>query len=403
MLWHKRLGHPSFIYLSKLQPSLFVNKNPNSFHCDVCSMAKHTRKPYFPSTYKSSHPFSLVHSDIWGPSRVQNADHSKWFIMFIDDHTRLTWTYLMRVKSDALIIFETFYNMVFTQFNSRIQQFHSDNGREYFVHSLGSFFRKHGIVQLSSCVDTPQQNSIAERKNSHLLEVTRALLFSINVPHYLWGEVLLTATYLINRMPSKVLHFKSPQNLFLEFYPSFKPVSSILPLRVFGCTTFAHNVQPNRSKLDPRAVKCVFVGYSSSKKGYKVYHLPSKKFFSTMDLTFVEHESFFQPTPPQGELLSSSEVFSPLSLDPIPLPSSLPDPTLSSPNLPTPSPSPSLSDPPNQSSPSPLRSPTTASSTSKQPPSAAPPLLYGFHFAVCHVPRIGHGFSCPSSGEYCAK
>ncbi|KAA3466546.1 Cysteine-rich RLK (RECEPTOR-like protein kinase) 8 [Gossypium australe] len=86
MLWHFRLGHPSFQYLAKLFPDLFINKRPNSFSCKVCSLAKHTKSSYFPSPYKPSHPFALIHSDIWGPSRVKNADHSKWFITFIDDH-----------------------------------------------------------------------------------------------------------------------------------------------------------------------------------------------------------------------------------------------------------------------------------------------------------------------------
>ncbi|TYI95838.1 hypothetical protein E1A91_D01G026800v1 [Gossypium mustelinum] len=75
MLWHFRLGHPSFQYLAKLFPALFINKRPNSFSCKVCSLAKHTKSSYFPSTYKPSYPFALIHSDIWGPSRVKNADN----------------------------------------------------------------------------------------------------------------------------------------------------------------------------------------------------------------------------------------------------------------------------------------------------------------------------------------
>ncbi|KAL6315942.1 hypothetical protein AAG906_013776 [Vitis piasezkii] len=59
------------------------------------------------------------------------------------------------------------------------------------------------IVHLSSCVDTPQQNRIIERKNRHLLEVARSLMFSMNVPKLFWGQAVLTAAYLINRMSSR--------------------------------------------------------------------------------------------------------------------------------------------------------------------------------------------------------
>ncbi|XP_040963391.1 uncharacterized protein [Gossypium hirsutum] len=304
MLWHFRLGHPSFQYLAKLFPALFINKRPNSFSCKVCSLAKHTKSSYFPSTYKPSYPFALIHSDIWGPSRVKNADNCKWFITFIDDHSRITWTYLLKDKSETASVFVQFYNMVLTQFGSKIQLFKSDNGSEFFARSLGDFFKEKGIVQISSCVGTPQQNGVAERKNRHLLEVTRSLLFTTNVPKYLWGEALLTATYLINRMPSKVLKFQTPQSIFLQHFPHFKPISSILPLKIFGCTVFIQNIAPNKSKLDPKSLKCVLVGYFSLKKGYKCYHPPSKRFFTTMDITFYEQDSYFTQAEIQGETWS---------------------------------------------------------------------------------------------------
>ncbi|RVX00860.1 Retrovirus-related Pol polyprotein from transposon TNT 1-94 [Vitis vinifera] len=69
--------------------------------------------------------------------------------------------------------------------------------------TVGEFLAQEGIVHLSSCVDTPQQNGIAERKNRHLLEVARSLMFSMNVPKLFWGQAILTAAYLINRMPSR--------------------------------------------------------------------------------------------------------------------------------------------------------------------------------------------------------
>ncbi|XP_073225657.1 uncharacterized protein [Cicer arietinum] len=98
MLWHYRLGHPNFMYLEKMFPSLF-NKNSNLFQCGIYQLSKHSHKHYPPQSYKPSQPFSLIHNDIWGPSRVKNITGSKWFVTFIDDHTRVTWVFLMKEKS----------------------------------------------------------------------------------------------------------------------------------------------------------------------------------------------------------------------------------------------------------------------------------------------------------------
>lgn len=96
--------------------------------------------------------------------------------------------------------------MVETQFQTKIGILHTDNGTEHFKEVLGSFLKVKGTHHQSTCVDTPQQNSIAECKNKHLLEVSRAITFSMHVTKYLRGEAILTASYLINRMPTRVLN-----------------------------------------------------------------------------------------------------------------------------------------------------------------------------------------------------
>jgi len=95
--------------------------------------------------------------------------------------------------------------MIKNQFHTAIDILRSDNGTEYFNKYLRTLLVTNGIIHQSTCCDTPQQNGIAERKNRHLLEVTRAVMFSMNVPKYLSGNALLSACHLINRMTSRVL------------------------------------------------------------------------------------------------------------------------------------------------------------------------------------------------------
>ena len=75
--WHKRLGHPSFYVLAKLYPHLFKHCNMETLVCDACELAKHTRVSYPPINNKSSVPFMMIHSDVWGPNLVVSVSGYK--------------------------------------------------------------------------------------------------------------------------------------------------------------------------------------------------------------------------------------------------------------------------------------------------------------------------------------
>lgn len=125
-------------------------------------------------------------------------------------------------------------------------------------------------------------------------------MFSTNVPKFFWGEAVLTAAYLINRMPSRVLNFQTPCQILLKSYPSTQLISTIPP-KIFGCSVFVHIHQQHRSKLDPRAIKCIFLGYSPNQKGYKSYSPITRKFYNSMDVTFFENQPYYPKSDIQGE------------------------------------------------------------------------------------------------------
>ena len=156
MVWHCRLGHPSFSYLKHLFPVLFQKVDPLSFQCESCLLAKSQRKTYIPKPYYASKPFYLFHSDVWGPSKVTTISGKKWFVTFINDHTRLCWVYLMREKSEVEKIFKEFYRMIENQFQTKISILRSDNGTEYFNKVLETFSNEKGILHQFSCSDTPE-------------------------------------------------------------------------------------------------------------------------------------------------------------------------------------------------------------------------------------------------------
>ncbi|XP_040362272.1 uncharacterized protein LOC112202395 [Rosa chinensis] len=300
-LWHRRLGHPSFGVMKKSMPSLFLGVSESSLHCETCALAKSHRSSYPSSFHSSTMPFELIHSDVWGPSKHSTLSGMRYFVLFIDDFTRLSWVVLLKSKDSVFSAFTAFHKLVRTQYDAHVKVFRSDNGGEFVNHSFHEYFQHHGIIHQTSCSQTPEQNGVSERKNRHLLDMARSLLLSANMPKYLWGEAVLCASHLINRLPSVPLQGRVPLEV-LSNYVSI-PSSNTLPARVFGCIAYVHLYKNQRSKLDARALKCVFVGYSSHQKGYKCYHPQSQKFYVTMDVTFSEDACYFLPpvTPCQGE------------------------------------------------------------------------------------------------------
>jgi len=122
-LQHYRLGHPPFSLLRSMFPTLFRGLSVTDLHYDVCEFSKHHRVSYPISNKLSSIPFCLIHSDVWGPSRILNCSGARWFISFIDDCTRITWVYLLKDKAAINTILPIFHKMISTQFGSHIKRF----------------------------------------------------------------------------------------------------------------------------------------------------------------------------------------------------------------------------------------------------------------------------------------
>ena len=197
----------------------------------------------------------------------------------------------MKSRYEIFSYFSAFCVEIQTQFHVFVQTLRNDNAKEYLSESFQSFMLQNGILHQTSCVDTPSQYGVAERKNRHIFEITRGFLFQMNVPKHFWADTVFIDCFLINGMPSPVLNWTAP-------YHQLFPNNLLFPidLTVFGCTCFIPYVHPQVSKLDLKSLKCILVGYSHVQKGYRCYCPTLRHYFVSTDVAFFETTPFSLPS-----------------------------------------------------------------------------------------------------------
>lgn len=157
-----------------------------------------------------------------------------------------------------------FISLIHTQFHITVKTIRSDNGAEF---HCPSFYEPLGIVHQTSCVETPQENSVVERKHKHIMNVTCSLLFHSSIPNIYWCYAVKHVFHLINRLPTPVLRHKSPFEALHHKPPT------LIDLKAFCCLCFSATLTQGRTKLDPKATKCAFLGFKPGTKGYITVHI----------------------------------------------------------------------------------------------------------------------------------
>uniref|UniRef100_A0A2N9IT58 Integrase catalytic domain-containing protein n=1 Tax=Fagus sylvatica TaxID=28930 RepID=A0A2N9IT58_FAGSY len=304
-LWHMRLGHVSYSKLSVMVKKSMLKGLPQldvrtDTVCAGCQYGKAHQLPYEESKFKAKEPLELVHSDVFGPVKQPSIGGMRYMVTFIDDFSRYVWVFFMKEKSDTFSKFKEFRESAEGEVGKKIGCLRTDNGGEYSSSEFSQYLRECRIRHQYTCANTPQQNGIAERKNRHLAEVCRSMLHAKNVPGRFWAEAMRTAAFVINRLPQPRLEFVSP----FEKLWNMKPTVSYF--RVFGCVCYVFVPNHLRSKFDKKAVRCIFVGYDSQRKGWKCCDPTSGRCYTSRDVVFDEASSWWSS---EKEVLSDSKEF----------------------------------------------------------------------------------------------
>ncbi|KAL0298186.1 UNVERIFIED_CONTAM: Copia protein [Sesamum angustifolium] len=173
----------------------------------------------------------------------------------------------------------------------------TDREREYLSEQFKRICEDKGIIRHLTIPYTLQQNRVAERRNRTLLEMARSMIAQANLPISFWGDAILTAAFILNRVPSKSI----PSTPY-EVWHGRKP--NLEGLRPWGLAGFVHSTSHQYGKLGPRASKLIFIRYREHSKDYVMYgEYPNKRMteIESRDIDFLE-ENFPSISEVKGNL-----------------------------------------------------------------------------------------------------
>ena len=262
-VWHKILGHCNMNDVFKLENVVEGMKitTKGKLECDTCVQGKMSQYRNREPDCRASSPLQLVHSDLAGPITPESKDGHKYAMVFVDDYSGALGVYFLKNKSDAVGATEQF--LADTAPYGTVKRLRSDNGGEYISEEFKSLLFKNHIKHELSAPYSPHQNGTAERAWRSLFDMARCLLIDAELPKQLWTYAVMTSAYIRNRCYNPRTG-KTPY----EYLTGIKP--NLSNMDAFGTVCYAY-VQ-NKTKLDPRAEKGIFVGYDRSSPAFLVYY-----------------------------------------------------------------------------------------------------------------------------------
>nr|GEW03870.1 retrovirus-related Pol polyprotein from transposon TNT 1-94 [Tanacetum cinerariifolium] len=145
--------------------------------CEGCALGKQAKSSFSVGKSKRANDvLELIHADLYGPMKSESLAGSKYFLLFIDDHSRMSWVYFLKQKSESLECFKKFKAMVEKQSGKNVKVLRTDQGGKFLFMEFTAFCEEEGIKRELIAPYTPEQNGIAERKNRTVVEMARSMM-----------------------------------------------------------------------------------------------------------------------------------------------------------------------------------------------------------------------------------
>ncbi|GJS31463.1 putative ribonuclease H-like domain-containing protein [Tanacetum coccineum] len=287
-LWHRRLSHLNFDTINLLSKNNIVNGLPKlkfvkDHLCSSCELGKAKRKSFHTKTTPSSkRRLQLLHMDLCSPMRVESINGKKYVLVIVDDYSRYTWTHLLRSKDETPGVIIDFLTLVQRGLHAQVTTVRTDKGTKFLNKNLHVYFAKEGIRHETSTARTPEQNGVVERRNRTLVEAARTMLSAAKVPFFFWAGAIVTACFTQNRSLVIPRHEKTPYHIINARKPSVKF------FHIFGSLCYIVRDGENLDKMKEKGDACIFVGYSTQSKAYRVFNKRTRMIVETIHVNFDE-------------------------------------------------------------------------------------------------------------------
>ncbi|GJX29675.1 retrotransposon protein, putative, ty1-copia subclass [Tanacetum coccineum] len=287
LLWHCRLGHINKKRIEKLQHDRLLDSTDiKSFEkCVACMSGKMARKPYSHQVERAKDLLGLIHTDVCGPFKIMSRQGASYFVTFTDDFSRYGYVYLLKHKHEVFETFKVFQKEVENQLGKTIKSLRSDREGKYMSQEFLDHLRGHGIITHRTPPYMSQHNGVSEKRNRTLLDMVRFMMSQTTLPKSFWDYALESVACILNMVPTKKVD-KTPYEVWHGQAPT-----KLSYLKFWGCEALVKRdtlTKPN--KLEPRAFKCIFVGYPKETMGYSFYYPPENKVFVARNAEFFEND-----------------------------------------------------------------------------------------------------------------
>ncbi|GJU60588.1 retrovirus-related pol polyprotein from transposon TNT 1-94 [Tanacetum coccineum] len=287
-LWHRRLSHLNFDTINLLSKYDIVTGLPKlkfvkDHLCSSCELGKAKHKSFKTKTTPSSkRRLQLLHMDLCGPMRVGSINGKKYVLVIVDDYSRYTWTHFLRSKDKTPEVLNDFLKLVQIGLQAQVRTVRTDKGTKFLNKTLHVCFAKEGIEHQMSIARTPEQNDVVERRNRTPVEAARTMLSAAKVPLFFWAEATTTVCIIQNRSLIIPRHEKTPYHIINGRNPSIKF------FYIFGSLCYIVRDGENLDKMKEKGDACIFVGYSTVSRGYRVYNKRARQIVETIHGNFDE-------------------------------------------------------------------------------------------------------------------